>query len=237
VLDPTGGIASAAEQPSFFSGFGDKLTAGVKSAFSPENLIPKGLEAAGKFALGEAAEYFADEVPVSREEEQRLAFLDQQRAEQVRLQGEKEKIATGFLSQARGISGTGQDESNAAKIAALRAGQSYIRGGVQTPAALASRRRQINLAAARAGGTAQVLGRASAEKRKADLFSKAASTLPTGSPLATGAAADLKAADTRFARMQEEQKNFGVGIFGGLLPTGAKTDAERKREREEELGA
>jgi hypothetical protein len=37
--------------------------------------------------------------------------------------------------------------------------------------------------------------------------------------------------------MQEEQKNFGVGIFGGLLPTGAKTDAERKREREEELGA
>jgi len=235
VTEQTMATPVPAAKPGFFDEFGKKLTAGVKRAFDPENLAQKGLEAAGKFGLSKAAEYFADEVPVSREEEQRLAFLDQQRAEQVRLQGEKEKIATGFLSQARGISGTGQEESNRAKIAAARAGRSYIRGGSQTPAALASRQRQVSLAAARAGGTAQVLGRTSAEKRKADLFSKAAGVLPTGSALATGAASDLKAAEKRFLRQQEEQGKFS-DQFGGLLPTGAKTAAERAEEIKKELG-
>jgi hypothetical protein len=164
---------------------------------------------------------------VSREEEQRLAFLDQQRAEQGRLQGEREKIATGFLSQARGISGTGQDESNAAKIAAARAGREYVRGA-QTPALEASRQRQINLAAARAGGTAQRQGAESAAKRREALFSKAASTLPTGSALATGARDDLRAADERFKRLQQEQKNFS-SVFGDIfLPTGEESEEERR---------
>jgi hypothetical protein len=217
------------------SNLGGQVTKGLEKAFDPANLAQKGVEAAGQFGLSKAAEYFADEVPVSPEEEARLAFLSQQRAEQVRLQGRKEEIATGFLSQARGLSGTGQDASNRAKIAAARAGQTYVRQGSQAPAARLARERQVTLAATRAGGTAQRQQAEIDARRRAALFTSAANVLPTGSELATGAQADLAAADARFIRQQQEQKNF-ASIFGGLTPTGAKTAAERERELKEELG-
>jgi hypothetical protein len=219
-----------------FDRFGRELSAGVEKALDPKKLAEKGLQTAADFGLSKAAEYFADEPPVSPEEEAQLAFLDQQRAEQGRLQGEREKIALGFANQARSVPVSGQAESNAAKIAAARAGQEFIRGGSQSPAAVASRQRQVNLAAARRGGTAQIQGRTGGLERQADLFTAAANTLPTGASLATGAAADLAAAEKRFLRQQKEQSNF-ADIFGGLLPTGAKTAAQREEDRKRELGA
>jgi len=217
---------TAAAEPGFFTDFQGKLTRGLEKAFDPENLAQKGLEAAGQLALDQAAGYFADEVPVSREEEARLAFLDQQRAEQGRLQGEREKIALGFANEARSISGTGQAQSTAAKVAAARAGQTYVRQGSQAPAAVAARQRRVNLDIARRGGTAQIQGRTAGLARRTGLLTAAAGTLPTGQELASGARADLAAADTRFARMQESQKNLGY-LLSPLLPSGTLSKEER----------
>jgi len=232
---PSGAIAPGPAEPGFFTNIGDKLSAGFEKALDPENLAEKGLDVAGRLALDQAAGYFADDIPVNPGEEARLASLTKQQAEQERLQREKEKIATGFLSQARGISGTGQDESNAAKIAAARAGQSYIRGGSQTPASIAAKQRRINLAAARSGGTAQRQGAAEAAIRRDALFTSAANTLPTGAPLVKSARLDLKESNERFLAEQtalgKQQKNFS-DIFGGLLPTGEDSAEERKKRSE-----
>ena len=220
-------------EPGFLENLGTNLTAGVKKAFDPANLAQKGLEAAGQFGLSKAAEYFADDVPeeMSPDEE---AFLRQQRAQQGRLLGEQEKIALQLANEARSVPVSGQAESNRAKIAAARAGQTYVRQGSQAPAARLARERRVTLAAARRGGTAQIQGRTGGLARRADLLTAAANVLPTGADLATGAAADLAAADKAFLRrekaLQEQRKNFAA-VFGGLLPAGEDTDEEIEEAR------
>jgi len=225
VLDAAGQIAP---EPGFFAGFGDKLTAGVKSAFDPEKLAEKGLDVAGRLALDQAAGYFAGDIPVNPEEEARLASLARQQAGQERLQGEQEKIALGLANQARSVQVSGQPESKAAKITAARAGETYIRGAA-TPALEAARRRQVNLDIAKRGGTAQIQGRTSGEERYRGLLTAAAGILPTGSALVSSARADLKASNERFlaeqAALGKQQKSF-ASIFGGLLPTGEDTDKD-----------
>jgi len=228
VLNAAGTQIAPPPQTSFLADLGKNVTAGVKKAFDPANLAQKGVEAAGQLGLSKAAEYFADDVPeeMSPDEE---AFLRQQRAQQGRLLGEQEKIALQLANEARSVPVSGQAESNRAKIAAARAGQTYIRQGSQAPAAVAARRRQVALAAARRGGTAQIQGRTGGLARRADFLTAAAGTLPTGQELASGAAADLAAADKAFLRrekaLQEQRQNFAA-VFGGLLPAGEDTDKE-----------
>ena len=221
-------VGGASQPPGFFDDFGKNVTAGLKRAFDPANLAQKGVEAAGQFGFSKAAEYFADDVPEEMSPEAE-AFLRQQRAQQGRLLGEQEKIALQLANEARSVPVSGQAESNRAKIAAARAGQTYIRQGSQAPAAVAARRRQVALAAARRGGTAQIQGRTGGLARRADFLTAAAGTLPTGQELASGAAADLAAADKAFLRrekaLQEQRQNFAA-VFGGLLPAGEDTDEE-----------
>jgi hypothetical protein len=225
VLDPTGGIASAAEQPSFFSGFGDRLSAAASKAFSPDKL----LEVGGKFALSKLSEAFADEVPVSREEEQRLAFLDQQRAEQVRLQGVKEGISNTFLTQAGTISPLqrGQELLALEQDRLQRAQQAGLRNiNPRDTGAVASQQRKDALNKARLGGFQR--GQEAGTQERERKVAQAAATLPTGAGIASGAATDLAAADRRFLRLQQEQRNVG-GVFSDIF-TDLNVDSDKENE-------
>lgn len=218
--------ASSGGSGNFFDGFGDKLTTAAQKAFTPEKLIESG----GKFALSKLSEAFAGKVPVSREEQARLAFLDQQRSEQLRLQGVKEGISTTFLNQASAISPLqrGQELLALEQDRLLRSQQAGLRTiNPRDTGAVASLQRKNALAKSRLGGFQR--GQEGGRKEQERLVSRAASNLPDGASIASGAAADLAAADKRFLRLQQEQANVS-DVFGGiLLPDKSETDEERRK--------
>jgi len=202
--------------------FTDKLTGFV----TPERL-QQGLSRLATNAFSEA---FADKVPTSPEEDARMAFLNQQRAEQARLSGEKEKIANTFINQAGTISPLqyGQQALSLEQDRLLRAQQAGLRRiDPRDTGAVASQKRKDALAKSRLGAFQR--GEKQGRELQAGYLSKAAATLPSGNALASGAASDLAAANERFLRLQQEQKNAS-DIFSTFLPEfGTKTKEEREK--------
>jgi hypothetical protein len=234
----TAGIA-AREAPGFFDTIGNKLTQGVKKAFNPDRLIEEGLQAGGKYALNQISDYMADdEVPMSPEETGLMDDRARARAEQERLLGRKEDLADTFLDQARTISPLqrGQQALALDQDRFNRANELYMRSiNPRNTGALNLAKRQSALQKARLGSSF-ARGQQQGQTEQQQLVSRAAGVLPTGSGIANAATSDLTAADNRYRRLLESQKNAGQ-IFGGLvLPTGAKTEEERKKQIKNQYG-
>jgi len=225
-------------EPGLFDTLGNRLRQGVEKAFNPDRLIEEGLQSAGKYALNQISDYMADdEVPMSPEETGLMDDRARARAEQERLLGRKEDLADTFLDQARTISPLQRGQQALAleqnRLARLQElGRRSI--NPRDTGALNVYNRQAALQRARLGGFAR--GQQQGQTAQQQLVSRAAGVLPTGSGIANAATSDLTAADNRYRRLLESQKNAGQ-IFGGLvLPTGAKTDEEREKQIENQYG-
>jgi hypothetical protein len=219
LTDVTSGVGE------FATDVGDRIVAGI----TPER-VQQGL---GKLATSGFAKAFEDSPQVTPEEEGLRGARDEARANEARLLGLREDAAGDFLREAKAINPvySGQQALTEEQNRLARAQEAGRRAiDPRDTGAAAVYQQQSALKRSRLGGFARAYDARTLERERK--LAQGIGLLPTGSELAAGAADDIREADARYKRMQEQQVAAG-GIFSTFLgDLGTDTEEERKKRGE-----
>lgn len=229
---PTPAAVGVAPTPSFSSKLSNFMGDLPDKIFSSE----AAQQAGGKLLTTAMSNAMAGDTPnMTAEEKARMADLESARAFQRGQLEQKQKVSDAYVQQASSINPYyyGQQALTEEQNRLLRAQQAGLRQ--IRPSATGTRQATIRrnaLDKSRLSGFDR--GRQEAEAKRLQYMQAAQGSAPTGAGYAGAIAGDLRAADARYKRLEDETKGY-AGILDPFFEEtlGGKSQAERDREREE----